>query len=197
LIIKQFENPSAISAVGENRVRHVVACVHVPPLALRHEQMLPIGLQLPVSAFVKGGTNFSSLQGEVKSNESAFNALSREAQEEYGLTGSDIFRKGYLISTRIPVSPDYEKAAKWDHQWLHWFLLQTCRNFRPSPKHVHEFGWFAGPNAVFDAMATAREEKLCALAVAMTAAIARGYLPEEYSLFADLHKDRSENSAAA
>lgn len=198
LIIKRFDNPSAISfRAKEDRVRQVVTCVHVPPLAYRHEKVLPIGLQIPVNAYKKGGTNFSSLQGEVESDESTFVALKREASEEYGLKGADIFGMKYLLSTRIPVSPNYPKAEHWDYQWLHWFFLRTVRSIRPNPESVEKFDWFAGPTAVFDAMATAREEKLCALAVAINAAVDQEDLPAEYAEFADLSKYRPKDSEAA
>lgn len=197
MIIKRFSNPSAVSALVEPRVRHVVTCIHVPPARMQYEAVLPIGLQLPVNAYNNGGLNFSALQGEVESTESAINALEREAMEEYGLSPSDIGHRRYLVSTKIAVCQDYKKSKYWDYQWLHWFAMSTRRNFKPNAVHVAKFDWFAGPTAVFDAMSTAREEKLCAMSAAIAFAINKDELPPEYKEFATLFKYPMDTKYAA
>lgn len=197
LNIQRFYNPSAASTVAEHRVRHVVTCVHIPSSKVGYEPVLPVGLQLPINAAKNGGINFSSLQGGVESNESTINALTREACEEYHLVPGDIHFQRYLLSTKVPVDPRSSKFQYWDYQWLHWFLLCTKRHFKPNSEHVAQFSWFSGPDSLFDAMATAREEKLCAMAAAIAAAIRQGAIPTDYKVFAGLLRHSKGADVAA
>lgn len=184
--IVHFKDLDAFVRRTEHRTRQVVACVHVPGRIECFESVLPLGLQLPVRARDLGGRNWSSLQGKIKDGESAWQTLYREAAEEYNLTPHDVRETSYLVSTKLPVSPDSSKAGDWDYQWLHWFFLRTRRNFKINPEEVAHFSWCAGPNDAFDAMFETRTEKLTAMATAIAVALERMLLPEVYRPFAEL-----------
>lgn len=153
------------------RIRNTIATVHFADNKFPHEQMVPMGLQLPRKAELCGELNYTSLQGGIKPKEKPIDALFREAREEYNLGVRDVFEADYLVSTLVPIRPGSDKAANYDAQWLHWYYLITGRDVRANPEDVAGFAWFCGPDQVFSALGAVREEKLSALVVALSYAI--------------------------
>lgn len=172
-------------------VRQVVSCIHTPNLLATYESSVPIGLQLPKNASLCGDRNFSSLQGGIKKGESVVSALIREAKEEYSIGPEGIRGIEYLTSTLVPVDPRSRKATKYRAQWLHWFAFSTVRLFKPNSEKVADFGWFGGPDNVFDALSETRSEKVMAFAAAVDSAIKKKCLPPEYGPLSDLLGDAS------
>lgn len=105
--------PTRAAKRHDRRTRQVVQVLVVDP----GTGMVPI-----VQPAKAGNNEWSLIQGGIERNETAFEAVHREAREEAGITLNDVT---YIGSYRAPVDESSVKKEDYDYQLFHCFVAST------------------------------------------------------------------------
>lgn len=105
--------PTHAARRGDRRTRQVVQVLVVDP----NTGMVPI-----VQPAKAGSNEWSLIQGGIERNETAHDAVHREAREEAGVTLTDAV---YVGSYRALVDESSEKKRDYDYQLFHCFVAST------------------------------------------------------------------------
>ena len=105
--------PTHMASRHDPRTRQVAKVL----VTNRDTGMVPI-----VQPAKAGSDEWSLIQGGIERNETALEAVHREAREEAGIELTDVI---YAGSYRAPVADDSDKKEDFDHQLFHCFVACT------------------------------------------------------------------------